>query len=208
MLDQEYGICFFFENLPNGAAANRIGHVFQPIDLYAVRQNSVRLLEHRHCLGQFFGLPHDHRGQLRRSRRRAIDFIDNQAVARAIDAIENVVQARREFGDVFAVEGSDERLVQLDIDLVGHFIAATLQFLDAVYRILNLLEIEKKITLGDVVRNFHEHVEELGVSRNQSHKISEPVAPGRLQTPALALLKSGKYLIRAGGRQTVLACYT
>ena len=157
-------------------------------------------------------MPHDHRGQLRRGRWRAIDFIDNQAVARAIDAIENVVQARREFGDVFAVEGSDERLVQLDIDLVGHFIAATLQFLDAVYRILNLLEIEKKVaqngcTLGDVVRNFHEHVEELGVSRDQSHMISEPVAPGRLQTPALALLKSGKYLIRAGGRQTVLACY-
>ena len=141
-----------------------------------MRQNSVGLLKHSHCLGQFFRLPHNHRCQLRCSRRRAIDLIDNKAVARAIHAIENIVQARRKFGDVFAVEGGYERLVQLDVDLVGHFIAATLKFLDAVYRFLHMLKIEKEVAqngrgLRYIVRNFHEHVEKLSVSRDQSHEI-------------------------------------
>ena len=134
-------------------------------------------------------MPHDHRGKLRRGRRRAIDLVGNKAVARGVHEIENVIQAGGKFVNVLAVKGRDERLVQLDVDLVSHFIAATLDFLDAVYRLLNLLETEKKIaqncrTLRDIVGNLHEHLKKFSVSRDQSHEYGTYGAAS-FETPAL-----------------------
>ena len=143
------------------------------------------LLSRANCLLQLFRLFQDDSGQYLGRRRRLGDLVGQQAVTGAEDEIEDVIERRGQQVNVFAVEGRDEGLVQLDQDAVRHVVAAVLDLLDLLHGSGHLLIVvvvqqvgQDLRTLDHVVRDFREHVEKLGVTRDEAHDRLQAAAGG------------------------------
>ena len=77
--------------------------------------------------------------------------------------------------NVFAVEGRDKGLVELDQDAVRHLVAAMLDLLDLLHGsghplvVVVVQQVGQHLrALDHVVRDLGEHVEKLGFTRNEA----------------------------------------
>ena len=113
-------------------------------------------------------------GQLPRGGGRIGNPVHHESCSGSVDEIENIVQRRRQLMDIFAVEGSDERLVEFGQDGVRKFIAVTFNAADAFDLLLHVAVVGKEIDQGlrpgnQVVGHCGEHREKTGVFRDETH---------------------------------------
>src|SRR5579884_2519262 len=111
-LDQTNAVFLVAEQIADGVAADLIGHLFEPVYFDALRQQGLAAAERLKRLFQ---------------RLRAVG---HDAVRRFLDAVENVIQVRRQRVDVFGIERSNEGLVQADVDVVDDLVALLFEHVD------------------------------------------------------------------------------
>ena len=78
---------------------------------------------------QLNALEADKISQATRGRGRLGDAVDADGRGRALNVVHNVVHALGQRGDVLTVKRRDERLVDLEVNLMGDLIALVLQVL-------------------------------------------------------------------------------
>src|SRR5579859_2620569 len=113
-LDQGNRVFLFLEQDGDGRTRHAVGLIFQAIDFNAVFQDVVMLFAQTgQSVGKLVGLLYNQAGKQRRSRRSAGDLVHYQTNASGIDEVENVIERGSETVYVFAIEWSDEGLVEL-----------------------------------------------------------------------------------------------
>lgn len=126
-LDDADGILFVVEQLRNGGPRDLIGVVLQAIDLDAMGDDVIFLAERFESKLESFRARQNDFANLVDCQRGGLDAIRDHLVGHFFDAIKNVVQVRSERVNVFRVNRSDERLVQLLKNLMNDFVACPFQ---------------------------------------------------------------------------------
>src|SRR5215471_524704 len=146
--------------------------VLKLLDPNAVLDDALPPLQRGDRLHHFGSDLDDRRRQGAPGRCRLRDPEETHAANRAIDQVDDVVQAHGELVDVLAVDRSDEGAVDAAEDLVGHLVALVLEALDLVRdrsdRALAAKEdVEDARTLVDAPRHVREALEVPLVARKE-----------------------------------------
>ncbi len=155
-------------------AGDPVGFVLEAVDLDAVRTDPfpghlVQRLRQKVHLG---GLGLEVFGHRLHGLRNDLDVVEVQVVDRGLEQVHAVVEGQGQTVDVLAVDGSDERTIQPDEDLVGQVVGLGFeggQLLGA--------PLDRQLPFGDVAHHGRtldqvlglllEHLEELLVGRDQ-----------------------------------------
>jgi hypothetical protein len=171
-LDDLNGIGFFVEELGDERAADAVAFVFIAIDLDAVLEGFLRRAKRMDRGGGFNGGGDENFDEIERAFADFVDAVEDEAAGGGIDEIDDVVDLAAELVDVFAVERSDESLVELGENAVRDFVAFVLDGFDGLHllghaRVLRKHLLERFGSHDDVIRLFGEKAEEALFMRHQ-----------------------------------------
>ena len=109
-----------------------VGLVLELLDPDAALHHALLLAQLGDGLDELAGRRHDQLRQRLRERRRLLDLEEDQPADRAVDEVDDVVEADRELVDVLPVDRRDEGPVDAAQDLVRDLVALVLEALDLV----------------------------------------------------------------------------
>src|SRR5262249_35394148 len=100
------------------------------------------------------------------------DAIENEAARGSVHEINYVIELAAKGVDVFAIEGGNERLIELRKDAVRDFVAFMLNILDGLYLFGDTGIVRKQFHKGarpffDVLRLFNEKLKEILFARHE-----------------------------------------
>ena len=154
-----------------------VGLVFQSVDLDALFQDQLRVLEIPHpgdSLADPFGPGLKNSGEVPELLAIPVDLVQGDSLRRRFHEVHDVVHLRNQAKDVVAVDGRDEHLVQAFDHVVGNGVAFALDRLDPRAglgrRQLALGHVHEGPTpLNRLLRVLFEVVEEGFIPGKQSH---------------------------------------
>ena len=120
--------------------------------------------------------PVNHLGQQHGTPGRGADPEDLGAAGNAVDAVDDVVQARGEEVDVLAIERGDERTIEADRDVVRQLVRLELEPADRLDQVGPAIPVgaeqfaELPRGIDAALRDLGEELEELLVPREQAHQ--------------------------------------
>ena len=152
--------------------------ILETMNLHQTLRHILRPLQRGNDLLELVGHALDHFGKVEPVLGDFLDVENDDCASGVINQVNDVVERRRHHVNVFAIEWSDEGLVQTSRDIMSELVARVLESLDAL-RILGVIVVlvgQHLLQLargrGDVERHLREQVEVLmffGEQANQTH---------------------------------------
>src|SRR6476660_1756562 len=133
------------EQRADGLVVEGVALFLELLDLRREAAHLARLLDRLHRLGDEVGRATNDVRHLLRGLAHLVDVEHHHPARRAIEAVDDVVEARREEVNVLTVDRRDEALVDTDVDRVRELIGEVLDVLDLAYEVRGALRLRKQL---------------------------------------------------------------
>src|SRR5260370_32671240 len=172
-LDDLDGIFFFVEELGDEGAAEAVAVVFVAISCDAMLQRFLRPFERANGNLGLRSCRNQNLDEIQGSGTDAIDAIEHEAAGGGVDEVNDVIEAAAELVNVFAVERSDEGLIQLGEKGVGDLVAFVLDGFNYLHLFRDTGVVREQFKQGirahmNIGRLFGEEVEEALFARQEA----------------------------------------
>src|SRR5216684_4804677 len=172
-LDDLDGVFFLIEELGDEGAAEAVAFIFVAVDLDAVLEGFFGRFDGADGSLYLGGGRDENLNEVNGAGADGVHAVEHEAAGGGVNEVDDVVQLAAEFVNVFAVEGGNERLVQLGEDGMGNLVAFMLKGFDDLHLLRDAgvmrEHLEQSISPGmDIRCLFAKEVKETLFARQES----------------------------------------